>query len=200
MLFLHWSDTFSSSRFLKICCEKKILCAICSNYSFLCLIISIIGEKMTNTIEVVKMGIYDFWQGFASPWLLWTLPATVAKDLQTERPAFPSSKSMNFLPLPPSISESGHLLADRVWDLLEYPLCARCWPTWVQCPSSPNSQNNPIRVVPLFVHIRRPRYREVTQIESDSRDTNSKLSFFACSGFFTAAVLEVIFGELKSTN
>lgn len=155
---------------------------------------------MTNTTEVVKMGIYDFWQAFASPWLLWTLPATVAKDLQVERSAFPSSKSMNLLTLPQSISESGHLLADRVWDLLEYSLCARYWSTWVQCPSSLNFQNNPARVVPLFVHVRKPRYREITQIESGSQDTNSKLSFSAWSGFFTAAFLEVIFGELKSIS
>lgn len=51
---------------------------------------------MTSAVEVVRMGIYGFWQGFVSLWLLWTLPATYAKDLQAERSALPTSKSMNF--------------------------------------------------------------------------------------------------------
>lgn len=80
---------------------------------------------MTSTIQVVKMGIYDFWQGSLCPWLLWTWPATVAKDQQVARSVIPSSKSMTFLHLPQSVSEPGHPLEDRIWDVLEHSLCAR---------------------------------------------------------------------------
>lgn len=117
---------FSHHNFWEYVVEKKY-CVICSHYSFPCLKKMYPREKNDNTTEVVKMGIYDLWQGFVRSWLLWTSPAMLAKDLQAERPTLPSSKSMNFLNAPQRISGAGHPLADRVLDFLEHYVSDIVW-------------------------------------------------------------------------
>ena len=136
---------------------------------------------MTHVIEVVKMGIYGFWQVFVSLWLLRTLQAPNAKDLQGERSAFPTSKSIHFCNPLQNVSGPGCPISERVWDELESSLCVKnthC-PKWVQFSNSHSSHNNPMKLVllfPLYMEgesLEEGKFREVLWQVSGSQDIES---------------------------
>lgn len=72
-----------------ICCEKKY-CVLSAVIILSFVLNKVFWGKMTNIIQVVKMGTYNFWQGFVSPWLLWTLPAKLLKTCRLKDQLFPA--------------------------------------------------------------------------------------------------------------
>lgn len=145
---LHGSDTFSLITIFENVLSKKKKYGVLSAVITLSLTLKKVfqGGNMINTTGVGKRGLYDFWQGSVSPWLLWTWPAAVAKDLQAERSALPRSKPMNFSHLPQSIWAPASRRGLRF--PLAFTTCQIL--SWVQCIHSPHSHNSPMRWALLF--------------------------------------------------